>query len=185
MTKGIDKYNYALVSADYRLAPQVGVADILEDVKDCIAFVRNELSKHVAEGAIDTTRLAVSGSSAGGYLAFLAGLYVEPKPQVILPIYPITDPFGTFFTTSQPHPMGGGRSDPKALAAYTDVDGEVVANSEGASQRSQMYALMLQEANLASLLKAKAGDDTFRVARKVYERGLPPAYVVHGDIGMA
>ncbi|KAK6389769.1 hypothetical protein LTR65_006251 [Meristemomyces frigidus] len=181
MLQAVSKYNIALVSADYRLAPQVGVADIYEDVKDCVAFIRNGLTRHTGEGTIDTTRLAVSGSSAGGYLAFLAGLYIEPKPQVILPIYPITDPLGTFFTTSQPHPFGGGRTEPESLAEFLDPTADAVANNAEDSKRNQLYFVMMQEANLASLLKLKPGDDTFRIARKVYERKLPPTYVVHGD----
>lgn len=179
------KYNVAVAAADYRLAPQVGVAEIFEDVKDCIAFIRDGLGKHAGEGVLDTTRLAVSGSSAGGYLAFLAGLYVEPKPKVILPIYPITDPLGTFFTTSRPHPFGGGRTDAEPIAAFLDPNGEVVANNEDDSKRSLLYFYMMQEANLASLLRVKPGDDTFRIAKKVYEQGLPPTYVVHGDVDTA
>ncbi|KAK5122582.1 hypothetical protein LTR85_003845 [Meristemomyces frigidus] len=181
MLQAVSKYNIALISADYRLAPQVGVAEIFEDVKDCVAFIRSRLDKFAGEGVVDTTRLAVSGSSAGGYLAFLAGLYIEPKPKVILPIYPITDPLGTFFTTSQPHPFGGGRTDPEPLAEFLDPNAEVVANSAEDSKRNQLYFVMMQEANLASLLRIKPGDDTFRIAKKVYERKLPPTYVVHGD----
>ncbi|KAK0270681.1 hypothetical protein LTR35_013963 [Friedmanniomyces endolithicus] len=185
MRRAVHAHHLALVSADYRLAPQVGIAEIYEDVRDCIAFIRNKLPQLAGEGVLDASRLAVSGSSAGGYLAFLAGLYVEPKPTVILPIYPITDPLGLFFTTPQPHPFGGKPADVKALERFIDVDSEVVANNEEDSARSGMYMYMLQEANLGSLLEVKAGDDNWRVAKKVYECGLPPAYVVHGDADTA
>ncbi|TKA31669.1 hypothetical protein B0A50_01747 [Salinomyces thailandicus] len=183
MLKAVEKYKIALVSADYRLAPQVGVAEIYEDVRDCIRFIRSPegLLKHAGDGAVDPQRLAVSGSSAGGYLAFLAGLYVDPKPQVILPIYPITDPFGTFFTTSQPHPMGGGRTDPQTVMDFLDPKGEVVTSSNGSSKRDQMYFYMMQEANLSKLLGMKLGDDTYRIARQIHQHRLPPTYVIHGD----
>ena len=183
--RGINKHGYAFVSADYRLAPQVGIADIYEDVRDCIAFIRTELSKHVGEDAINASRLAVSGSSAGGYLAFLAGLYVEPKPNVILPIYPITDPFGLFFTTPQPPPLDGERTEKSTVKAFLDPHGEVVVYNEADSKRNSLYMYMLQEANLARLLKMEPGDDTFRIAKKIYEKRLPPAYVVHGDADAA
>ncbi|KAK3073332.1 hypothetical protein LTR53_005180 [Teratosphaeriaceae sp. CCFEE 6253] len=181
MLKAVSKDNIALVSADYRLAPQVGVADIFEDVKDCIAFIRNRLPSLAGDGVVDVSRLAVSGSSAGGYLAFLAGLYVEPKPQVILPIYPITDPLGLFFTTSQPMPFGRPPPDVQALQPFIDPQGKLMANNDADSKRNEMYMYMLQGANLASLLHVKPGDDKWRVARSVYEHRLPPAYVVHGD----
>lgn len=186
MLRAGKNHNFAVISADYRLAPQVGVAEIFEDVKDCVAFIRHgSLKDALGEGVVDTTRLAVSGSSAGGYLALLAGLYVEPKPKVLLPIYPITDPLGTFFTTSQPHPFGGPPPDLEALKPFIDPNAEVVAYNEGDSKRNGMYMYMLQEANLASLLRVKPGDDTFRIGKQIYEHRLPPSYIVHGDADSA
>jgi len=185
MLRAVNKYGIALCSADYRLAPQVGVADILEDVKDCITFIRNELPKHAGDGAVDVSRLAVSGSSAGGYLALLAGLYAEPKPQVILPIYPITDPIGGYFVVSQPPSFGGPLIERETVAPFLDPSGEVVAFNEEDSKRQSMYAWMLASANLAELLRIKPGDDTFRISKMVHERKLPPTYVVHGDIDSA
>ena len=128
MRRGVQKYGYACVSADYRLAPQVSVKDILDDVKECIAFIREKVSSHTNPGALDVSRLAVSGSSAGGYLALLAGLYVDPKPNVIMPIYPITDPLGTFFTNPQPSPMGRYVASTEEMAPYLDPRAEAVAN---------------------------------------------------------
>lgn len=36
--RGVQKHGYACIAADYRLAPQVGIADILEDV--LVSFTR-------------------------------------------------------------------------------------------------------------------------------------------------
>lgn len=181
LVHGVTKYDYAYITADYRLAPQVGIDDIFEDVKDCIAFIRGELSSRLGADIIDSSRLAVSGGSAGGYLAFLAGLYVEPKPKVILPIYPITDPLGTFFRTSVVHPVFGGRVDKAIVEPFLDPNGEVVIDCEPSSSRNMMYGWMLQEAILAELLRIKPGEDRYRIAKNVHEHGLPPTYVVHGD----
>jgi acetyl esterase/lipase len=201
MYYGIAKYNYALISADYRLAPQVGVKDVFEDVQDCIAFIRdpNGLAKHLNNSsAVDASRLAVSGSSAGGYLAFLAGLYVKPKPNVIIAIYPITDPLGTFFTNSQPmakfDPPGEvdheTRVSTETLAPFLNPKGEAVANNDASGPRQKMYFYMMREAILAELLHFNTGPDRYhdpendkwRIARALRANGLPPTYVVHGDV---
>jgi acetyl esterase/lipase len=191
MRKNGQQYGYACVSADYRLAPQVSVADILEDVKDCIAFIRTKLASEIGGGdLIDPTRLAVSGSSAGGYLTLLAGLYVEPKPQVILPIYPITDPLGSFFITPQPPPMGRHLARKEDMAPYLDPKAKPVANNPPLpeSDRGHMYPLMMHSANLAKLWHVPEGVEgakKWRLSRNVYERRLPPAYFLHGDADTA
>lgn len=104
MYDGISKWKYTLVSADYRLAPQVGIQEIFEDVEDCIKFVRDPqgLAASLPANTMDSMRLAVAGSGGGGYLALLAGLHVKPKPGVVLAISPISDPLGLFFTIPQP-----------------------------------------------------------------------------------
>ncbi|KAK3701471.1 hypothetical protein LTR37_015445 [Vermiconidia calcicola] len=189
MRKGVQTYKYACVSADYRLAPQTGVQDIFEDVKDCVNFIRNDLSANVDEGVLDVTRLAVSGSSAGGYLALLAGLYADPKPTVIIPIYPITDPLGSFFTNPQPPALGRYLASKEEMARYLDPKAEPVANCGPLPEdaRMHMYSRMLDAANLAELLgisdpKVAA---PFRISRCVYQHRLPPAYIVHGDADSA
>ncbi|KAG6362287.1 hypothetical protein INS49_010517 [Diaporthe citri] len=186
---GVTKHGYALVSADYRLSPQVSVGDVLEDVKDCLTWSATELPKQLAAAGsnnsalLDTTRIAVSGSSAGGYLALLAGLYATGpgKPKVVLPIYPITDPLGTFFTTPQPHPAG--HIEKAALEPYLDPKAVVQTRTawEG-DPRAKFYFYMLQEANLAKLLHIQDGDDTFIVAPQIRRRGsFLPTFIVHGD----
>ncbi|KAF4458220.1 alpha beta-hydrolase [Fusarium albosuccineum] len=165
------------------LAPQVGLKDILEDVRDCIAFIRTELAKYTGDGTLDCNRLAVLRCSAGGYLSLLAGLYIDPKPKVLLCLYPITDPLGEFFRTSQVHTLGDARTDAAAVEEFLDSKATVVANSTPVreSNRNKMYRYKLEKANLASLLHIKPGDPTFRVAKNVYEHGLLPTYIAHSD----
>lgn len=196
MLESVTKYNHALISADYRLAPQVGVKDIFADLIYCVAFICHP-DGPIANliNAVDFTRLAVSCSSAGGYLALLAGLYLVPKPRVILPIYPITDPLGTFFTTSQPGSAQKGDVDAK-VQPYLDRNAATVANSDPGSNRGNMYSYMLSHANLAELLHIDTGvdpqhnpaNDTWRVAKKIAKHRLPPTYIVHGtadlDVGI-
>ncbi|KAI3397263.1 hypothetical protein diail_11062 [Diaporthe ilicicola] len=187
---GVTKHGYALVSADYRLCPQVSVGEVLDDVKDCLSWTATELPGKLADSGsskgckVDTARLAVSGSSAGGYLALLAGLYATAGPgvpKVVLPIYPITDPLGAFFTNPQPHPLG--RVEKATLAPFLDPKAPVQTHTAREKDpRASFYFYMMQEAVLAQLLHIREGDDTFIVAPQIRKRGgYLPTFVVHGD----
>ena len=185
LLRGIQSHGYALVSADYRLAPQVGVSSILEDVLDCIHYVRNDLSREsaVEKDVLDTSRLAIVGSSAGGYLGLLAGLYAVPKPNVVLAIYPITNPQGEFFLKPHPHPLGHiGRSE---VADALDKDADVVSEDTNCGEgRRKMYFWMLQTASYADLVSVDADDLDLIVSsqvRKIGKIALPPTYICHGD----
>ena len=185
MLSGVSKYRFALVSADYRLAPQATIDEIVSDVQDCLTFIQDKLPQHVPSGVtLNTSRIAVSGSSAGGYLALLAGLYSKMTPKVVLPIYPITNPYGRFFTTPQPIPdvVPYRHVDESVVAPYIDRNAKVVADTDAASTRNKLYFYMMQEANLASLLSVKPGDDTYIIAEQLKKRGsYIPCFIVHGD----
>lgn len=181
--RGVTRNEYILISVDYRLCPQVGIGEVLEDVKDSIHWSATELPKKLEGGdkLLDTTRIAVSGSSAGGYLALLAGLYcTETRPKVVLPIYPITNPFGEFFTNPQPHPLG--HLEKSALEPYLDPKAPVQIGTHDGDPRQNFYYYMMQEANLAQLLHLKEGDDTFIIAPQIRKKGsYLPTFIVHGD----
>lgn len=142
---------------------------------------------------MNVQRLAVAGNSAGGYLTLLAGLYADPKPNVILPLEPITDPLGSFFTTSQPIPSEYYLASHEELAVYLDPKAMPVSRSGwvGEDPRANMYVRMLKDANLAELLHLPQGAaaSKFRVSQQVYTQRLPPAYFLHGasdiDVGIS
>jgi acetyl esterase/lipase len=56
---------WPLVSADYRLFPQVTGLEVLDDVKDAYAFVREKLPGILKAGASPMKNVIVSGASAG------------------------------------------------------------------------------------------------------------------------
>ena len=190
MRNGVQKYGYICISADYRLTPQVSVGEVFEDVKDCVKYIRNDLSALLGEGVVDGSRLAVSGSSAGGFLTLLAGLYIEPKPQVIVPIYPITDPLGTFFTNSQPAPSGRYSASKEEVAACLDLNAPPVVNGGQTPEdpRTNIYVYMLRTATLAQLWGVADSAEAvapYRISRRIHEFGLPPTYLLHGDADTA
>ncbi|KAM0706623.1 hypothetical protein Q7P35_005951 [Cladosporium inversicolor] len=144
MINGNSRWGYVLVSADYRLAPQVGIQEIFDDVEDCIKFIRDPqgLCSSLPNGTINLQRLAVPGSGGGGYLALLAGLHVNPKPRAILAFDPITDPTVEGFLKSF-LPTNGW-----AKASYTHDDSD-----EQYPVRGSVYSYMLHHGNLAEMLR--------------------------------
>lgn len=65
----IAEAGYVVASIDYRVTPQSTFPAPLEDVKSAIRYLRANASKY----GINSDKIAVMGSSAGGYLAALAG----------------------------------------------------------------------------------------------------------------
>lgn len=110
--------NVAVISPNYRLAPQVPILEILEDVTVLLNYVRTKLNSKIGEDhRIDTERICLSGGSAGGYLALIAGLKMpknvsdeqvggyegEGGIKCIAPFYPITDLTDAFWSTEVDH----------------------------------------------------------------------------------
>lgn len=65
----ISEAGYVVASIEYRITPQSTFPSPLEDVKSAIRYLRANAEKF----NIDPENIAVMGSSAGGYLAALAG----------------------------------------------------------------------------------------------------------------
>ena len=90
---------YALVAADYRLAPESTLDDILEDLQDACRWLRTRLPDIAA---VDPERLAVIGHSAGGYLTLMSGCCVLPRPQALVSFYGYGDIAGPWYAESDP-----------------------------------------------------------------------------------
>ena len=91
---------YAVVSIDYRLAPQVKLPAIIDDLRDACSWVR---SKGPGLFHIDPDALFVMGQSAGGYLTLMAGCVVEPRPRSLVSFWGYGDIVGKWY--SQPDPF--------------------------------------------------------------------------------
>lgn len=87
--------DYVLVSIDYRLAPEVKLPAIADDVSDALAWIRKEGPNLF--GA-DSERTVVSGGSAGGYLTLLSGTRVLPRPRALVAFWGYGDVDGDWYT---------------------------------------------------------------------------------------
>jgi acetyl esterase/lipase len=97
-----DRYldaRYAVVSVDYRLAPETKLPQIIDDLRDAFAWVRTTLPGLLQA---QTARLAAVGHSAGGYLALMSGLCVQPPPAALVSFYGYGDIVGPWYSRPDP-----------------------------------------------------------------------------------
>ena len=98
---GLLNDRFTWFSINYRLAPQNRWPACFEDVQTAIRWVK----AHATQFKGDPKRIALFGHSAGGHLAFLAGVEQTPdtKVQAVVGFAPVTD-------FEQELPMRGGLS---------------------------------------------------------------------------
>lgn len=109
LARAPDLHNICVVSADYRLAPQSRLPAILSDIHDTVHYVQSDKFKADTDSKADSSRLVLSGSSAGGWLALIGASQLGFKECNIaplsgkiagtVPIYPITDITAPFWNT--------------------------------------------------------------------------------------
>jgi acetyl esterase/lipase len=98
----LDRYldaGFNVVSIDYRLAPETKLPEIIEDIKDAFIWVRD---KGPELFGANPAKLAVAGSSAGGYLTLMTGFAVEPKPKALISFYGYGDVVGDWYAKPDP-----------------------------------------------------------------------------------
>lgn len=90
---------FNVFSIDYRLAPETKLPNIKIDIEDALSWLR-----HVGIKQFDYNpeKIAVIGSSAGGYLALLSGTF-DIKPQAIVSFYGYGDITGEWAIKPSPH----------------------------------------------------------------------------------
>jgi acetyl esterase/lipase len=86
---------YALVSIDYRLAPEVKLPDVVADVADALRWARGDGAKACR---LDPDRVVVTGGSAGGYLTLMTGAAVRPRPTALVAYWGYGDVDGDWYT---------------------------------------------------------------------------------------
>lgn len=75
-----------VAAIDYRLSPESQFSETLMDVSDAIVW----LHEHIRKTGTCVSRFFVMGFSAGGFLAYYAGL-LTPKPDGIISMYGYAD----------------------------------------------------------------------------------------------
>jgi len=86
---------YAIVSIDYRLAPEAKLPQIIEDLRDAYTWLHDKGPRLFN---VDTSRITVGGDSAGGYLTLMTGFCVKPRPAVLVSLWGYGDITGDWYT---------------------------------------------------------------------------------------
>jgi acetyl esterase/lipase len=170
----------AVVSVDYRLAPETKLPEIIEDLRDAFAWVRQE-----GPGLFgaDADRVAVMGYSAGGYLTLMAGFCVEPRPIALVSVSGYGDIVGRWYRL----PDDFYRQQPLVAAdeAYGGVGGLPLSLSYDES-RGRFYLYCRQNGcwcqEVCGHDPATEGDwfIPYCPERNV-DADYPPTLLIHGD----
>ncbi|HKB03952.1 MAG TPA: alpha/beta hydrolase, partial [Gemmataceae bacterium] len=175
---------YALVSIDYRLAPEEKLPEIIADVEDALRWVRGTGAK---EAHLDADRVVVTGGSAGGYLTLMTGVVVKPRPKALVAYWGYGDVDGDWYTKPSEFyrkqvPLVD-RAD-----AYKAVGGKVIMGSEDGidfKARGRFYHYLRQNGLWTKVVTGfdpvteKSKLDPYCPVRNISAE-YPPTLLVHG-----
>ncbi|HEY2253493.1 MAG TPA: alpha/beta hydrolase [Planctomycetaceae bacterium] len=178
----LDK-GYAVVSIDYRLAPETQLPEIIQDVEDAFRWIR-EKGPEVFQA--DPARIAVSGGSAGGYLTLVTGYRVKPRPQALVAFWGYGDLVGPWYSEPSPHPRHH-QSELTRDEAFRQVAGEPIADSRDRKGDGGGFYQYCRQHGLWP--KAVSGWDPKREAEKFFPfmpvknvtPEYPPTLMIHGE----
>jgi acetyl esterase/lipase len=174
------KAGYAIISIDYRLAPETKLPAILDDLRDAFAWVQK---KGDGQLNISTRKIGVMGGSAGGYLTLAAGYSVEPRPSALVSFWGYGDIAGDWYGRPDPHYCGMPLVSKEE--AYGSVGQKVISEPPGKNNRFRFYLYCRQQGlwakEVANLDPGKDGSALagYCPIRNV-TAGYPPALLVHG-----
>lgn len=173
---------FAVVSADYRLAPETQLPQIIEDVTDAYRWIRE---KGPVLFDADPDRIAVQGISAGGYLSLVAGFRLEPRPKAVVSFSGYGDIIGDWYTKPDPHYS----AEPTVLdeEARNTVGGGVPCGYPQSKSRGLFYLYCRQTGQWP---KEVTGLDPVDQAQQFVPympvsnvtRDYPPTFLYHGDM---
>jgi acetyl esterase/lipase len=132
---------YALVSLDYRLAPEVKLPSIIEDLQDAFRWLHDKGPKLLA---IDPAKIVVTGGSAGGYLTMMTGICIKPRPQGLVAYWGYGDVDGDWYT--KPSEFYRKQKLVDKEQAYKAVGGTVLTETESVvgKDRGRFYLYLRQ-----------------------------------------
>jgi acetyl esterase/lipase len=177
-----EEQGFALVSFDYRLAPETKLPALISDIEAAFQWLAKDGAK---EFHLDPKRIVAAGESAGGCLALVTGCRVEPRPQAVVAICGYGSLAGDWYSQPSSHPRHNETkiSREEALA---QSDGTVVSDhTKRKGSGSVIYNYYRQQGTWPVEV---SGFDRAVVAEKIapYEpiknvtSDYPPTLMIHG-----
>lgn len=158
---------YAVVSIDYRLAPEVKLPAIIKDLEDACRWVGE---KGPGLFYINPEEIFVMGQSAGGYLTQVVGYRVHPRPKALVSFWGYGDIAGEWYS----RPDEFYRKQPLVTKAEADKEGG-----------GELYLYCRQNGLWPQVLTGHDPDaepkafDPFCPVRNV-TKDYPPTLLIHG-----
>jgi acetyl esterase/lipase len=176
------EHGFVVVSLDYRLAPEAKLADIIEDLKDGLEWVR---TLGTEQFHADSSRMVVAGASAGGYLALMSGITIAPPPSAIVSYWGFGDVDGDWTTRPNEAYRKGKLIDKEK--AWAGVGGQVLTNSNQTNGRGRA-AFFVYLKQTGQWLNAVSGFDPQLDREKItpfcpirnVSPNYPPTLFLHG-----
>ena len=173
---------YVIVAIDYRLAPETKLPGIIEDLEDAFKWVQE---KGPTLFRVKTSRIAVIGDSAGGYLTLTSGFRVRPRPTVLVSFWGYGDLVGDWYSRPSPHPRHNQIKVSKE-EAYRQVSGPPISDPHDRKGNQTLFYLYCRQHGLWP--KAVSGWDPHSEVEKFVPylpvrnvtKDYPPTMLIHG-----
>jgi acetyl esterase/lipase len=183
LTEACRTNGHALVSIDYRLAPETQLPEIIRDVEDAFRWLGETGPQAI--GA-DPKRIAVVGGSAGGYLTLMTGFRVQPRPKALVSLWGYGDLVGAWYSQPSPH----ARHQTIKMSreeAYHQVDGPPISDSRDRKGNGGAFYQFCRQEGLwpqaVSGWNPHTQADKFALYMPVknVSPDYPPTLLIHGD----
>jgi len=172
----------AVVSIDYRLAPETKLTEIISDIEEAFRWLAGDGARQFH---LDPRRIVVTGESAGGYLTLVTGYRVRPKPKALVALYGFGDLIGNWSSKPNPYPRYNLRKISRE-EAESQTDGTVISDSDERKGDGGLIYMYYRQNGLwpeevSGFARSTIADKItpFEPIRNVTP-GWPPTLLIHG-----
>lgn len=171
---------YALISIDYRLAPETKLNEIVNDVADAVRWVVKNGEHHLG---IDTKQIYVIGHSAGGYLALMCGFILDTPPKGIVSFYGYGDILANWYT--KPDTYYSTWEEVTKVEAFSGLGDSIITSASG-RERFNFYLYCRQNGKWPEMVSGHNPAENSEYLRRfcpIYniDSNYPPTLLIHGD----